>query len=141
MQQVEVFHRGEEVGHEFRTLPAITYNTIKLLFDYSESSSVFLPIRSMQYMAIIDKEEIIFVDGLMAKKVIELAWKCFKPQERNNLTDPVAYRFCFYDEKAIETMKRLQWEFDKALHVYYDRLKEKQPKTGATVIPLDKINK
>lgn len=136
MQQIEVFHRGEEVGNEIRKLPAITYNTIRLLFDNSDSSSVFLPIRSMQYMAVIDKEEIIFVDGLKAKKIVELAWKYFKPQERDNLTDPVSYRFCYYNEKAIETMKRLQWEFDKALHVYYDRLKEKQPKTGATVVPL-----
>ena len=141
MQQIEVFHRGEEVGHEIRKLPAVTYNTIKLLFENSDSSSVFLPIRSMQYMAVIDKEEIIFIDWLKAKKVIELAWKYFKPQERSNLTDPVSYRFCCYNEKAIETMKRLQWEFDKALHVYYDRLKEEQPKVGATVIPLDKIKK
>jgi hypothetical protein len=136
MQQKEVFHRGEEIGHEARKLPAPTYNTIRLLFDYSDSSSIFLPIRSMQYMAVIDHEEVIFVDGLKAKKIIELAWQEFKPQERDNLTDPVSYHFSYYNEKAIETMKRLQWEFDKALHLQYDRLKEKLPLEDAKIIKL-----
>jgi len=138
MTNIEEFHRGEEQGFEIRKLPAVTYNTLRLVFDYSDSSCVFLPIRSMQYMAVIDKEEIIFVDGLKTKKIIELAWKQFKPQERDNLTDPVSYRFSYYDEKAVETMKRLQWEFDKALRIYYERLKEKLPTTDSTVISLNK---
>ena len=141
MFNTEEFYRGEEQGYEIRSLPAVTYNTLRLVFDYSDSNCVFLPIRSMQYMAVIDKEEIIFVDGLKSKKVIELAWKCFKPQERNNLADPVSYHFSYYNEKAIETMKRLQWEFDKALHLHYDRLKEKQPASDATVIPLDQASR
>ena len=47
MQQKEVFHRGEEIGYEVRKLPAVTYNAIRLLFDYSDASAVFLPIRSI----------------------------------------------------------------------------------------------
>lgn len=137
MQQTEVFHRGEEIGHEARKLPAVTYNTIRLLFDYSDTSAVFLPIRSMQYMAVIDHEEIIFVDGLSARRSIEFAWQQFKPQERSNLTDPVSYRFTYYSEKALETMKRLQWEFDKFLHQQHDKLKELQISSGAEVIKLD----
>jgi len=78
MHTKEVFYRGEKIGHEDRMLPAVTYNTIRTLLahairDDSDSSSVFLPIRSMQYMAIIDQEEIIFVDGLCARKSIEFA--------------------------------------------------------------------
>ena len=137
MQQKEVFHRGDEIGHEFRKLPATTYNTLRLLFDYSDSSAVFLPIRSMQYMAIIDQEEIIFVDGLSKRRSIELAWQQFKPQERSNLTDPVSYRFTYYDEKALETMKRLQWEFDKFVHQQHDRLKEKQSSSDTKVININ----
>ena len=141
MQQTEVFHRGEEIGHEARKLPAVTYNTIRLLFDYSDTSAVFLPIRSMQYMAVIDHEEIIFVDGLSARRSIEFAWQQFKPQERSNLTDPVSYRFTYYDEKALETMKRLQWEFDKFLHQQHDKQKELQISSGAEVINLDNTKK
>jgi len=140
MNRTEEFYRGDELGFEIRKLPAVTYNTLRLVFDYSESSCVFLPIRSMQYMAVIDQDEIIFVDGLKIKKIIELSWKNFKPQDRNNLTDPVSYRFCYYDEKAMETMKRLQWEFDKAIHVYYDRLKDKLPSIDTEVIPLNREN-
>ncbi len=137
MQQKEVFHRGKEIGHEARKLPAVTYNTIRLLFNYSDTSSVFLPIRSMQYMAVIDHEEIIFVDGLSARRTIEFAWQEFKPQERSNLTDPVSYRFTYYDEKALETIKRAQWEFDKFVHQQHERLKESQLSTNSNVINLD----
>ena len=137
MNEKESFYRGDELGSEIRSLPAETYNTMRLLLDFSDTSCVFVPVRSMQYMAVIDKEEVIFVDGLKAKKVIELTWKSFKPQERENLIDPVSYSFTYYDEVAIETMKRLQWEFDKALHVQYDRLKEKLPVKEADVIPLN----
>ena len=136
MGEKESFYRGDELGSQPRALPAETYNTMRLLLDYSEKNCVFVPIRSMQYMAVIDKEEVIFVDGLKAKKTIELTWKSFKPQERENLVDPVAYSFIYYDEIAIETMKRLQWEFDKALHVQYERLKEAEPTEVADVIPL-----
>jgi len=137
MPNMEVFYRDKEIGHEARKLPATTYNTLRLLFDYSKTSAVFLPIRSMQYMAVIDHEEVIFVDGLKAKRTIELAWQAFKPQERDNLTDPVSYRFTYYNEKALETMKRLQWEFDKFAHQQHDRLKEKQSTKGEKIITLD----
>ncbi len=141
MHTKEVFYRGNEIGHEDRMLPAVTYNAMRTLLVYtirdnSESTSIFLPIRSMQYMAVIDQEEIIFVDGLCAKKSIELAWRKFAPQLRENLTDPVPYRMSYYDEKALETMKRLQWEFDKALHLEYEKIKEQQPETKAKVIDL-----
>jgi len=141
MHTKEVFYRGNKIGHEDRMLPAVTYNAMRTLLvstirNNSDSSSVFLPIRSMQYMAVIDQEEIIFVDGLCAKKSIELSWRKFTPQQRENLTDPVPYRMSYYDEKALETMKRLQWEFDKALHVEYEKIKEQQPATKAEVIDL-----
>jgi len=138
MSDKEIFHRGEEIGFEQRFLPAETYNTMRLLLDYSDAPCVFVPIRSMQYMAVIDYEEVIFMDAISARRSIEFSWQYFKPHERSSLTEPVQFRLAFYDLKALETMKRLQWEFDKGLRVYYGRLKANQPKTGATVIPLDK---
>lgn len=134
MQEKESFNRGEELGSELRKLPAETYNRLRLLLDYSESSCIFVPIRSMQYMAVIDREEIIFVDGLSARRSIEFIWHQFKPRERSNLTDPVSYRLTYYDKKALETMKRLQWEFNKFLHQQHDRSKEKQLSTKNSVI-------
>ncbi len=137
MQEKESFSRGEELGYELRKLPAETYNTLRLLLDYSDGSCVFVPIRSMQYMAVIDREEIIFVDGLSARRSIEFIWHQFKPQKRSNLTDPVSYRFTYYDKKALGTMKRLQWEFNKFVHQQHDRLKEDQLSVNAKVISLD----
>lgn len=142
MHTKEVFYRGDKIGHEDRNLPAVTYNAMRTLLahairDDSESSSVFLPIRSMQYMAIIDHEEVIFVDGLCAKKTVEFAWRHFAPQQRSSLTDPVPYRFSYYEEKALETIKRIQWEFDKALHEQQGKIKEQQPEVKADVIKLN----
>ena len=88
-------------------------------------------------MAIIDPKEVIFIDGSSAKRSIEFAWHHFKPQERDNLIDPVTYRLTYYDTKALETMKRLQWEFDKFLHQQYRRLKEKQSPFEAKIITLN----
>ena len=137
MHEKEAFNRGEEIGSELRSLPAETYNTLRLLLDYSDTNSVFVPIRSMQYMAVLDDEEIIFLDAVSARRSIEFAWQQFKPQERDNLTDPVSYRLVYYDEKALETMKRLQWEFNKFLHQKHNRLKEQQLSEKADIIELD----
>ncbi|GAA0410285.1 hypothetical protein GCM10009133_18550 [Cocleimonas flava] len=142
MHTKEVFYRGKKLGHEDRMLPAVSYNAMRTLLAYSdldnsESSGIFLPIRSMQYMAVIDQQEIIFVDGLCAKKSIELAWRKFHPQQRENLIDPVPYRMSYYDEKALETMKRIQWEFNKALQVELEKMKDQYPKSKADVITLN----
>ncbi|MEE9328387.1 MAG: hypothetical protein V3U71_13960 [Cocleimonas sp.] len=48
---------------------------------------MFVPIRSMQYMAVIDREEVIFVYA-HRREVIEFTWRRFNPQERNSLEDP-----------------------------------------------------
>lgn len=137
MQEKESFDRGEALGSELRQLPAETYNTLRLLLDYSEANCVFVPIRSMQYMAVIDQEEIIFVDAVSARRSIELIWHKFKPQERSNLTTPVSYRLTYYDKKALETMKRLQWEFNKFVQQQYNRLKKNQLSSDTKIITLD----
>ena len=130
----ESFHRGEELGYEWRKLPSQTYNAMRLLLDYSDASCVFVPIRTMQYMAIIDKEEVVFVDAVSARRSIEFSMRRFKPQERTSLTDPVSYCFTYYDLKAIDTIKRAQGEFNHYLHQMMERNKRDQPSKKADVI-------
>ncbi len=112
----EIFRRGQAVAATDRALPSDTYNAMRLLLDYSDNSCVFVPIRSMQYMAVIDHEEVIFVDAISARRLVEFSWQEFRPQDRNSLSEPVLYRFVCYDEKAEETMKRAQVEFSKSIH-------------------------
>jgi len=110
----ETFIRGEPLRTEFRQLPADIYNLSHLLLVKSSRDSLFIPIRSIQYLAVIDKEEIIFVDG-MDKRSIKISWKKFTPQVRERLTDPVPYSLVLYHSSALEIMQRLQGEYSKAV--------------------------
>lgn len=109
-----VCYRDEELHREERHLPANVYNTALLLLERSPDDVVFVPIRNMQYLAIIDHEEFIFLDS-ERKNWVETAWQNFHPQRRNALTDPVPYEVVYYTTSAQETMKRLLSEFPIAL--------------------------
>ena len=88
----------------------------------------------MQYLGIIDREEVAFVDG-HGPRVIEISWRDFGSSDRDDLRAPVTYTCVYYDEKGREIMSRLQSEFFKALELMQDR----QPKSdGATITPLQR---
>lgn len=106
-------YRYPALAHEPRQLPAATYNLAHTLLSRS-AGVVFVPIRSMQFLAIIDAEEIVFVDHLQ-KSLAVLAWRNFRPQARTALDDPVPYEAVFYREDGADIMRRLQAEFARAL--------------------------
>lgn len=129
------FERGTEVGRERRTLPADHYRLIRLLYSRQRQSTLFVPIRSMQYLGLIDQEEVAFVDGQGPRR-IEISWCDFKPSERDNLLAPIGYSCVYYDEKGREIMSRLQTEFFKALEIIADR--QPKPPPGGEVTPFDR---
>ena len=53
----ETFYRPPETGREARTLPGPVYNLAHGLLAQSGTGCVFVPIRSMQYMAVLDAGE------------------------------------------------------------------------------------
>lgn len=57
MQVQESFYRGNPLKSEARTLPWQTYNLAYTLFKKSGEASLFVPIRNMQYLAVLDAEE------------------------------------------------------------------------------------
>jgi len=126
------FERGPEIEREQRTLPADHYRLIRLLFNRSRSDNLFVPIRAMQYLGIIDREEIVFVDGQGAR-VIELAWCEFETAGRTDLQAPVSYTCVYYQPKGRSIMPRLQREFCKALELMESRL-PRQPSDTVTPI-------
>jgi len=129
------FGRGPEIGRESRTLPAGHYRLIHLLFSRKQDDSLFVPIRTMQYLGIIDREEVAFVDG-QGPRMIEISWRDFQSGERKDLRAPVTYTCVYYDEKGREIMARLQNEFFKALELIENR--QPKPDEGATVTPLER---
>ncbi len=107
-------HRDRELSCELRSLPAATYNLAHTLLARSKTGCLFVPIRTMQYLAILDAEEFVFVDS--ARKCwIDIAWRDFRPQSRASLDDPVSYRAVFYQLDGMQLMHRLQAEFPRAL--------------------------
>jgi hypothetical protein len=110
----ETFYRGPEMARSRRSMPARTYNLSRILLARSPDRFVFVPIRSMQYLAIVEAGEFNFVHR-EARREIELAWQAFAPGERTGLDEPVPFDAVFYGPEAAATMLRLQGEFLKAL--------------------------
>ena len=115
-------YRDPETSRESRQLPAITYNLAITLLARCAKGNLFVPIRSMQYMAIVDAEEFVFIDG-ERKCWVDIAWKHFKPQVRDALDQPVVYDAIYYREDLSEIMTRLQSEFPIALQALVNKKK------------------
>lgn len=127
-------YRDTELRREPRFLNAAIYNAAHVLLAHSKEGVVFVPIRSMQYLAVIDHEEIIFLDS-QNKSWVEIAWQNFHPQQRNALTEPVPYEAVYYDREAAKTMSRLLNDFPVALR---SLVAKDTPAVAARVIKLDR---
>ncbi len=132
---METFQTGPILGTEKRQLPAATYNLMRTLFHQCNHSCLFVPVRSVQYQAIIDEIEVSFV-YTHRRSHIEFCWRKFKPQQRESLDDSVPYEFVYYDPQALETMQRMQGEFHLFPQQLYARNHEKELKkfSSETVI-------
>lgn len=113
-------YRNHEVSCEPRHLPAATYNLALTLLSRSTNGILFIPIRAMQYLAILDAEEFVFLDG-ERKCWIDIAWRNFRPQARVSLDDPVAYEAVYYRADAENLMPRLQAELPRALQALAEK--------------------
>jgi hypothetical protein len=127
----ERFYREEEIARLPAFLPAATYNLAHTLLARA-GQCLFVPIRSLQYMAVLDAEEFIFVDS-QNKAWVELAWQRFRPQARASLDERVPFEVVHYLPQAVDTMKRLPGEFHQALLVLAER---DLPHEDAHVLPL-----
>lgn len=107
-------YRDEAVSSASRTLRAQTYNMGHTLLAKNPDGVVFLPIRSMQFLAILDAEEWVFVDG-EKKHLIEVAWQKFRPQSRSAIDEAVPFEAMFYTEEGPVLMSRLESAVHEAL--------------------------
>ncbi len=112
----EIFERGPELARCASALPAASYNLSRILLAHSQTGCVFVPMRGMQYMAVIDAEEIIFVDS-QYKRWMEVAWRGFRPDQRQALDAAVVYQTVFYTPNGADTQRRIQGEFQAALNL------------------------
>ncbi len=114
------FERGRELERERCQLPADYYRKILLLRTRTGEAPQFVLISSMQYVAVLDQEEILFLDA-QGPRFVELAWRDFHPGAQAQLNAPVGYTCIYYKVQARATMARLQGEFYKSLALQVGR--------------------
>jgi len=141
----ETFFRPPEHTRERSTLPATVYNDLQLLLKRSDRGSLFIPIRSMQFQAVVESGEVIFVDsqGSYAHqdgtggRLIRIAWRPLPAAERESLNGPVPCEIISYSAGFKETQRRLMSEFPPALRRLLQRQREKDLQaTVPQVLPL-----
>lgn len=118
----EVFFRADPICAEPTTIPAALYNRCRLLLTRCQQPHLFVPIRSMQYLAVIDRDEVIFVDSQAyavrngeGGRMVMLSWRFDGTRGRDSLDAPVAIAVLYHHHQAQNLGMRLQGEFDKAL--------------------------
>jgi len=132
----ERFYRAQEIVRVPGFLPAATYNLAHTLLARA-GICLFVPIRNLQYMAVLDAEEFIFVDSAN-KAWVEFAWQRFRPQVRASLDERVPFEVVHYSPQAAQTMTRMLVEFQCALQ----RLAERdRPHENAKVLPFTAARK
>ena len=126
----ETFFRPEEVAREQVNLPAPIFNRCVLLLNHSPTTHVFVPVRTMQIQAVIDTDEIIFVDnhGYAVQdgkggRLILMAWQVSLHSARDSLNEPVPIEVVDYSNTGQDTHRRLIGEFSKALSLFEEREK------------------
>ena len=98
----------------------------------------------MQFMAVLDKNEIVFVDSqsyAVSKdeggRLILVAWKFVESTDRDALAAPVPCEVVFYEQDNNELQLRLVSEFRQALELLDQRYRNEQlPSKGAKILKL-----
>lgn len=125
----ETFFRPDQpFAREPSALPADIHNGLQLLLTRNGRHCVFLPLRSMQYQAVIDQDEVVFVDAYggyahqdgVGGRLIRIAWQP-TGEPRDSLSDPVPYAIVYYFPGLRETQWRLLGETRAALRQTLER--------------------
>ena len=140
----ETFFLPKEIERKDWSVPAETYNLYYSLYKRCEVGHVFVPIRNLQFMAVLDKNEIVFVDSLSyatsekeGGRLILVAWKFPTSHDRDALGDPMPCEVVFYEKKNSDLQLRLISEFRLAMELLDQRYRDKQlPAKGAKILTL-----
>ena len=140
----ETFFLPKEVERKQWSVPAKIYNLYRALQQRNHTGHVFVPIRTLQFMAVLDKSEIVFVDSQSyavsrdeGGRLILVAWKFADLTDRDALTDPVPCEIVFYEQDNSDLQLRLVSEFRQAMELLDQRYRnEHLPAKGAKILSL-----
>ena len=140
----QTFFRPEEVTREQVNIRADLFNRCRLALNHSNTDCAFIPIRSMQFQAVISRDEIIFVDNQAYRvqddqggRLIVLAWDLTAADQRESITDPVPIEIIYFHENLRDIHRRLTGEFPAALNRHSElEHGEEGGSQAADIIPL-----
>jgi len=140
----ETFFLPKEVKRKHWSVPADIYNLYRALRLRNQAGHVFVPIRNMQFIAVLDKNEIVFVDSqsyAVSKdeggRLILIAWKFAESHDRDALTEPLPCEVVFYEQNNSDLQLRLVAEFRQAMELLDQRYRIDQlPAKGAKILSL-----
>ncbi len=140
----ETFFLPDEVESREWSLPADIYNPSRTLLTRSEFDCLFVPIRSMQYLGIITREEIVFVDSQAyawreneGGRLIMLAWRFDPASVRESLGEPMPCHVIHYHPDCDPIQLRLVSAYKEALNLLEERYRNSVlPEGGARIVKL-----
>ncbi|MEE9493865.1 MAG: hypothetical protein V3W04_10860 [Gammaproteobacteria bacterium] len=140
----ETFFLPREMSRRNWQVPANIYNLYHSLQVRSKTGHVFVPIRTLQFMAVLDSNEIVFVDSQSyavgekeGGRMILVSWKFPSSHDRDALTDPMPCEVVFYEQNNSDLQLRLIAEFRQAMELLDQRYRDKQlPIEGAKILAL-----
>jgi hypothetical protein len=140
----QIFFLPDEFKRKQDILRAESFNLAHTLLNRTDSEYLFVPIRSMQYLAVIDGHDFWFIDSQayavrdnQGGRMITVSWHSDPGLEREALTENVPVEVVFYDQDMSDVQLRLIGEFHQAMQLIDQRYRDQQiPSEGARIIPL-----
>jgi len=141
------FTPDEFLCFEYR-LPSKTYNLAHVLLNRSEADHVFIPIRCLQYLVIVEQNAFWFIDSLAyavrdneGGRLVRISWHpVIAPSERKALDQHMDCRVNFYGDDMKEIQTRLNGEFYKGMlqidQRYRDTLQTTSPPNILSLTPV-----
>lgn len=143
-QETHSFFLPEAYSSHDDLILSRTYNLAHLLLHRSQAQHLFVPIRTMQYLAIIEEEVFWFVDSMAyavqdgeGGRLITLSWHPqLAPAQREGLDQPMASTVIYYGSDHSEVQARLPGEFLNAMTLMDQRYREAiPPNQRARILP------
>jgi len=141
----QTFFTPDEFFCQKTRLLSKTYNLAHVLLKRSQLNHLFIPVRSMQYLAIIEKNAFWFVDSLAyavrgdeGGRLIRVSWHpLINANQREGLIQHMDCRVIFYGEGLQDIQNRLNSEFYKAMLLIDQRYRDSMISKGeVNILPL-----
>ncbi|VAW69508.1 hypothetical protein MNBD_GAMMA10-3181, partial [hydrothermal vent metagenome] len=132
IHDTQSFFTPDEFFYQQNCILSKTYNLAHTLLKRSQSTHLFIPIRSLQYLAIIEMNAFWFVDSLAyatrgdeGGRLIRISWQpLVSPNQRESLVQNMDCRVIFYGGDMQKTQNRLGNEFYRAMQQIDQRHKD-----------------